>query len=111
MIDKTTAEHYQWGDNCDGWYLVKQQDLLIIHEKMPPNTAEQRHFHQHARQFFFVLSGELTMERQGEVQRITPQKGIEIPPQVVHQARNESQAAVEFLVISQPSTRGDRQEC
>ncbi|MBT0721418.1 cupin domain-containing protein [Rosenbergiella collisarenosi] len=111
MIDKTTAEHYQWGDNCDGWYLVKQQDLLIIHEKMPPNTAEQRHFHHHARQFFFVLSGELTMERQGEVQRITAQKGIEIPPQVVHQARNESQAAVEFLVISQPLTRGDRQEC
>ncbi|WP_241569389.1 cupin domain-containing protein [Rosenbergiella collisarenosi] len=108
MIDKTTAEHYQWGDNCDGWYLVKQQDLLIIHEKMPPNTAEQRHFHQHARQFFFVLSGELTMERQGEV---PAQKGIEIPPQMVHQARNESQAAVEFLVISQPSTRGDRQEC
>jgi len=110
MIDNTTAEHYQWGDNCDGWYLVKQQDLLVIHEKMPPHTAEQRHYHHHARQFFFVLTGVLTMERNGEVHHISVQQGLEIPPNVPHQARNDQSDPVEFLVISQPSTRGDRQD-
>ncbi|MDY1001048.1 cupin domain-containing protein, partial [Pantoea agglomerans] len=26
MISKENAEHYFWGDNCDGWYLVNRQD-------------------------------------------------------------------------------------
>jgi len=45
MISKDNAEHYSWGDDCDGWYLVNRQDMLIIHEKMPPGTHEKRHFH------------------------------------------------------------------
>ena len=52
MISKDNAEHYIWGDNCDGWYLVNRQDMLIIHEQMPPGTHEKRHFHSIARQFF-----------------------------------------------------------
>lgn len=110
MIDKTTAEHYQWGDQCDGWYLLKRDDLLIIHEKMPSQTAERRHYHHHARQFFFVLSGVLTMEVAGIVHQLSAQQGIEIPPHSLHQASNQSEQAVEFLVISQPTTRGDRED-
>ncbi|WP_241574836.1 cupin domain-containing protein [Rosenbergiella nectarea] len=110
MIDKATAEHYQWGDQCDGWYLLKRQDLLIIHEQMPANTAERRHYHEQSRQFFFVLSGELVMELAGEMHRVQAQQGLEIPPNVPHQARNASPQAVEFLVISHPSTRGDRHD-
>ena len=30
MISKENAEHYHWGDACDGWYLLKRQDMLII---------------------------------------------------------------------------------
>lgn len=110
MIDKTTAEHYQWGDKCDGWYLLKRQDLLIIHEKMPAGSAERRHYHQQSRQFFFVLTGELIVELAGDKHRLQAQQGLEIPPTVAHQALNASQEAVEFLVISHPSTRGDRQD-
>lgn len=33
MISKDNAGHYVWGDNCDGWYLVNRQDMLVIHEK------------------------------------------------------------------------------
>jgi mannose-6-phosphate isomerase-like protein (cupin superfamily) len=29
-------------------------------ERMPPHTAEQEHFHQYARQFFFILKGQAT---------------------------------------------------
>lgn len=52
MISKDNAEHYVWGNNCDGWHLLKRQDLSIIHEHMPPATAETRHFHVQSRQFF-----------------------------------------------------------
>lgn len=108
MISKHNAPHYLWGDQCDGWYLVNHQDLLIIHEKMPGNSQEKSHYHRQARQFFFVLSGILTMELEGVSSQLHPQQGIEIPAQAMHQARNDHADPVEFLVISQPSTRGDR---
>lgn len=61
-VSKKTAEHYSWGERCDGWQLVKNQDLSIIHERMPANTSEVKHYHQTAWQFFFVLSGTATKE-------------------------------------------------
>ena len=108
MIAKENAEHYNWGDGCDGWYLMNRPDMLIIHEKMPPGTGEKRHFHAVSRQFFFVLQGVLTMELDGTLHDIAAQQGIEIPPQSKHQARNNRDEPVEFLVISHPTTRGDR---
>ena len=108
MISKENAEHYVWGENCDGWYLVNRQDMLVIHEQMPPGTAEKRHYHSISRQFFFVLKGELTMELEGEKHHIGAQQGLEIPPEAKHQARNETEFPVEFIVISHPTTRGDR---
>ncbi|MBB6019041.1 mannose-6-phosphate isomerase-like protein (cupin superfamily) [Paenibacillus sp. JGP012] len=39
-----------------------------------------------------------------------PHEGIEIPPGAPHQMQNQSEADVEFLVISHPTTRGDRTE-
>lgn len=108
MISTSNAEHYIWGDNCDGWYLVNRQDMLIIHEKMPAGSREKRHFHSLSRQFFFVLDGVLTMELAGENHTIGARQGIEIPPGARHQARNDADSAVEFLVISHPTTRGDR---
>jgi len=35
-------------------------------------------------------------------------QGLEIPPQVKHQFKNQSNADAHFLVISVPTTRGDR---
>ena len=110
MISKANAEHYVWGDKCDGWYLVNRQDMLIIHEKMPPETCEKRHYHSVSRQFFFVLDGVLTMELEGKAHRIVAQQGIEIPPGSKHQARNDTGSPVEFIVISHPTTRGDRSD-
>lgn len=34
-ISKANAEHYLWGGDCDGWHLVKNQNLSVIHERMP----------------------------------------------------------------------------
>ncbi|EOL9006587.1 cupin domain-containing protein [Cronobacter sakazakii] len=107
-ISKANAEHYLWGGDCNGWHLVKNQNLSVIHERMPVGRAEQRHYHEQSRQCFFVLSGVLTMALNGERVTLTAGEAIEIPPLAPHQARNDGQEAVEFLVISHPTTRGDR---
>jgi mannose-6-phosphate isomerase-like protein (cupin superfamily) len=108
MISKDSAEHYLWGSGCDGWHLVKRSDLSIIHERMPPGTAEVRHYHQAAWQFFFVLTGTATLEVAGKRETLQAQQGVEVPAGVAHQMRNDSEREIEFIVISQPPSHGDR---
>jgi mannose-6-phosphate isomerase-like protein (cupin superfamily) len=107
-ISKKNAEHYVWGDTCDGWHLVKNEELSVIHERMPPNTQEVRHYHSKSQQFFFVLSGSATIEIDGELILLNKLEGVEIPPFISHQMKNESNEEIEFLVISQPNSKGDR---
>jgi mannose-6-phosphate isomerase-like protein (cupin superfamily) len=109
-VSTANAEHYTWGSNCDGWYLVRTPELHIIEERMPPDAFETRHFHLRARQFFYVLEGELTIEIEHEVFVLRAGEGIEIAPGKAHQARNSSSEAARILVTSQPPSHGDRVE-
>lgn len=108
MISKHNAEHYKWGQKCDGWRLVDEAEQSIIHERMPADTSETRHYHDYAKQFFFVLSGVMTIEVDGVLHTLGPHEGIEVKPKHPHQVFNRSAGDIEFLVISQPNTRGDR---
>lgn len=109
-ISKTTAHHYRWGAECDGWHLVKAAALSVIEERMPPGTAEVRHWHTRARQFFYVLSGAIVLEVEGEHHELGVGDGIELPQGTAHQARNEGTVDASFLVISCPPHQGDRRE-
>lgn len=102
------SRHYNWGDGCDGWVLLPNADMTAIQERMPPGTSEIRHHHERSRQFFYVLSGELTMEIEGETYSLTAGDSIEIPPTKRHRAQNVSNDDVNFLVVSSPTTYGDR---
>jgi mannose-6-phosphate isomerase-like protein (cupin superfamily) len=104
-----SAEHYTWGEGCDGWHLVRHGELSVIRERMPPGTAEVRHFHHAARQFFFVLSGAAVLEAGGTEYPLRGGEGVQVDPGVPHQMFNRSQADVEFLVVSQPRSHGDRE--
>ncbi len=112
IVDTTIAEHYTWGGpagtGCDGWHLVRTEALSVIEELMPPGTSEERHFHTHAREFFFVLEGELTLEVEHHSLVITAGRGVEVSPGQAHQALNRSNAPVRMLVTSQPPSHGDR---
>lgn len=108
IINTSRAAHYQWRGTCDGWPLVAQPGLSVKQERMPPGTSEERHFHARARQFFYVLSGVLSMEVDGAVFHLSARDGMEIAPHTPHQARNDSESDVEFLVISAPGTQEDR---
>ena len=107
-ISRQNAEHYLWGGQCDGWHLVKHPALSVIEEQMPPGTAETRHSHKSAQQFFYVLAGEITMEVAGESLLLRTGEGIHIPAETAHRVQNISDRPVRFLVISQPPSHGDR---
>lgn len=100
-----------WGNDCSAWRLLAQPDLAVAEEVMPPGTTEKRHIHHRARQFFYVLSGTLSMEREGSATvALGPGEGLEMPPNVAHRAHNASGEPVRFLVISAPTTKGDRED-
>lgn len=107
-VDASQAEHYTWGEGCDGWHLLKQADLSVIEERVPPGAQEQRHYHNIARQFFYVLQGEAVLEVAGDRVVLQKHQGIEVPPGLPHQFRNESNQDVVFLVVSAPKAHGDR---
>ena len=107
-ISRKNAPHYAWGDNCDGWHLLREPNLSVIEECVPPGASEVRHFHKNAQQFFFVLSGQAMMEADGERIPLSSGQGVAIPPGTRHQFRNHSEEPVRFLVISQPPSHGDR---
>jgi mannose-6-phosphate isomerase-like protein (cupin superfamily) len=108
-VSVDTAPHYTWGDGCDGWHLVAADGLSVIEERMPPGTAEVRHRHDVARQFFFVLSGALTLEIDGATVVVPAGSGCAVEPGEAHQVFNRGSAGAEFLVISQPPAQGDRE--
>jgi mannose-6-phosphate isomerase-like protein (cupin superfamily) len=108
MIDKSRAEHYRWGQGCDGWHLVRSEPMSVIQENMPPGTSEIRHFHHDSRQFFFVLAGEAAIELDGTGHVLSVHQGLEVPPGIAHQVENRSSVNLEFLVISVPPSHGDR---
>ncbi|MEO7274428.1 MAG: cupin domain-containing protein [Vicinamibacterales bacterium] len=105
-----TAEHYSWGELCEGWRLLNEGDLSVIQERVPPGAAETRHVHSKARQFFYVLEGTAIMEVGAERVTIAAGQGLHVPPGVAHRFVHGSGADVHFLVISAPTTRGDRVE-
>ncbi len=107
MISTENAEHYIWGNSCDGWHLLKRGDMSVIQERVPAGSAEVMHYHETSRQFFYILEGEGTMVFEDREIILEEGRGIEVEPMIKHQFTNHSQTDVHFLVISVPPTRGD----
>src|SRR5215213_9363491 len=94
VVSIENVEHYRWGEVCDGWHLLKRDDMSVIRERVPAGGAEVMHYHTKARQFFYVLEGEGAMECEDKVIVLKKGQGIEIAPEVKHQFRNQSNADV-----------------
>lgn len=107
-LSKENSQSYHWGDKCRGWHLVKSENLSIIEELMPPNTKEQKHYHHFSEQFFRILSGTATFEIADEILELEAGQGVHILPQTIHRISNNTSEELEFILISQPTTRGDR---
>jgi len=107
-VDLASAPGYLWGAGCEGWHLLATPELSVIRERMPPGTAEVRHFHRRAQQFFYLLAGRLTIEIEGEEHELAAGQGLHVPAAAAHQVFNRAGLPAEFLVISQPPSHGDR---
>lgn len=107
-VDLASAPGYLWGAGCEGWHLLATSELSVIRERMPAGTAEVRHFHRRAQQFFYLLAGCLTIEIEGEEHELAPGQGFHVPAAAAHQVFNRAEMPAEFLVISQPPSHGDR---
>ncbi|MDP9046551.1 MAG: cupin domain-containing protein [Bacteroidota bacterium] len=109
MISSTeNAEHYTWGNQCDGWHLLRSDTLSVIQERMPPGTAEKLHYHNSAQQLFYILSGTATFEVEGNIKSVTAGQSIHVPKSTKHRILNEGNNDLHFLVISEPKAHGDR---
>jgi mannose-6-phosphate isomerase-like protein (cupin superfamily) len=109
MITSTeNAEHYTWGEHCDGWHLLKSPTLSVIQERMLPGTGEQLHYHHNAQQVFYILLGTATFEVEGEQKIVRANQSIHITPNTKHRILNNGDADLHFLVISEPKAHGDR---
>lgn len=108
LISTTNAEHYLWGDGCDGWHLLKDAKLSVIRERVPAGKGEVMHSHAVAQQFFFILSGQDGMEIDDGVVHLGPGEGLHVAAGAKHRFFNAGDEEVEFLTNSSPTTRGDR---
>lgn len=100
--------HYKWGDDCYGWNFVDTDALSVKQELMPPDTAEQLHYHEKATQVFFILKGRANFYIDGETTLLKPEQGIEIKPGQRHYISTNGNSDLEFILYSYPSTKNDR---
>ena len=100
--------HYKWGEDCYGWNFIDTDILSVKQELMPPDTAEQLHYHEKASQVFFILKGKATFTIDGVESVLKPEQGIEIKPGQKHFISNKENSDLEFILYSTPSTKNDR---
>ncbi len=107
-ISSKTAVHYTWGDQCDGWWLKNSGNFTVISESMPPRSSEKLHYHQKTTQFFYSLSGKLSIQLGEQEYTLQEHEGLEIPAAQKHNVQNKTNKTVQFLVISSPNSQEDR---
>jgi len=111
VVSIQSADHYIWGEISHGWHLLRREDLSVIQERVPAGAGEVMHYHNLARHFFYILEGEGMMVLEYHQLVLKKGEGLEIPPGIKHQFKNQSKDEVLFLVISAPSAKGDRVDC
>lgn len=110
VINLSIAEHFTWGNVCDGWWLKKSGRFTVISETMPKGTSEIKHFHNETEQFFYILEGTLTIEFNDMTYELLHGDSIIILPGIAHRAYNHSAQSVKFLVVSSHDSHQDRIE-
>lgn len=108
VISILNAEQYTWGENCNGWHLLKTDSLSVIEERMPSGSSEQLHFHSRSHQLFYILSGEATFQIEEKVILLKSNESIHIPAGTKHKIMNRAGSDLRFLVVSSPKSHGDR---
>ena len=105
-ISRQTAARSTWDEGCTAWHLLDRNDLGIDQQLLPPGASTRSHSHDRSRQFFYVLRGRATVTLGPRTAFVEAGGGIEVPPRVRHEVRNEDEDDLEMLVISTPKIVG-----
>ncbi|GEO09689.1 cupin domain-containing protein [Segetibacter aerophilus] len=108
VVSTSNATKYVWGKNCEAWNLLNNDSLSIKHEKMPHGAEEILHYHKQSQQFFYILKGRAVFEVDEVIVIVHEGEGLHLEAGRRHRIMNKDEGALEFLVISQPSTSSDR---
>lgn len=111
LSKENCLNHYKWGNNCDGWDFVADSGASIKQELMPARTAEKFHYHTKAKQFFYILKGTATFIIESKTLEVHANQGLEIKAMEKHKIINQTDADLEFILFSHPSTQNDRTDC
>lgn len=96
------ARRSTWERGVIAAHLVDRPDLAVDHLVLPPGAALKAHSHSRTRQFFYVLAGEATFVLGPRTTVAAAGEGVEIPPRLRHQVRNDSGEEVQILLSSAP---------
>jgi mannose-6-phosphate isomerase-like protein (cupin superfamily) len=107
-VSRSNATHYNWGEVSHGWRLLDDPGLSVIEEEVPAGAGEEWHVHRAAQQFFYVLDGAAVMCLEDEEISLAAGEGLTVTAGKAHRFTNRSESPVKFIVISSPSTQGDR---
>jgi sugar-phosphatase len=110
VVESASVESRTWGDGCEAWGLLDSHDLLVAEEFMPAGTSETAHYHDTARQFFYVTSGVLAIGTPSDEQILRTGQGLRVDPGMPHTVRSLGPGPARFLAIAAPTTYGDRVE-
>jgi mannose-6-phosphate isomerase-like protein (cupin superfamily) len=103
-----TGQTFTFATNGLGCSLAAHPSLSAAEECLPAGSSEQLHRHQRARQLFYILSGRAEILMGEHTFGLGTGDSLEVPPGLAHLIRNPGQVTLSFLVISAPSTTGDR---
>jgi mannose-6-phosphate isomerase-like protein (cupin superfamily) len=85
--------------------LVDHENLSIKLEELPPGGRSDLHFHNKARQFFFLIRGQALVEVDEEMTPLGTEQGVEVPPGRRHQIVNPGDDKTVFVLVSSPRVR------
>ena len=98
-LKRDDPKAYTWnGGKCLGWYLLESPGFNVKLEKIPPGGTTNMHYHKGMAQFFFVTSGVLSIETNGEVIEVHSGHGINLEGEVKHRVHNNSSDWVTYTV-------------
>jgi len=78
--------------------IFESPDATVIHMTLEPGESLISHVTP-VDVFFYVLSGEPTIEIGGEKEKVSADSIIESPANIPHRVFNESQTTAKFLVV------------
>jgi ribosomal protein S18 acetylase RimI-like enzyme len=105
-VSRETARRSTWDERCTAWHLLERPDLGVDEQCLPPGHSSRAHTHDRSRQFFFVLGGEATVVLGRQTTTVAAGSGIEVPPRVSHEVRNDGHEDLLLLVVSAPRVAG-----